>query len=110
MRADGLRGIPQKPRWKGKASGVRLDDVRNHLTRDFKAKAANTKWATDITYISPVILHSGRDRRFERHWVAQLNCGHNQHVRHNPPCQNQPWIITAEGRSQAIREVLYCIK
>jgi hypothetical protein len=21
----------------------------------------------------------------EKHWVAQLECGHNQHVRHQPP-------------------------
>jgi len=21
----------------------------------------------------------------EQHWVAELECGHNQHVHHNPP-------------------------
>lgn len=51
MRAAGLRGIPQKRRWKSKASGVCPGDVQNHLARDFKAAAPNTKWATDITYI-----------------------------------------------------------
>jgi hypothetical protein len=44
------------------------------------------------------------------HWVAQLDCGHNQHVRHNPPWQNRPWVVTAEGRSQALSEVLFCVK
>jgi uncharacterized protein DUF3565 len=23
----------------------------------------------------------------ERHWVAELECGHAQHVRHDPPWQ-----------------------
>lgn len=25
----------------------------------------------------------------EDHWVADLVCGHAQHVRHNPPWQNR---------------------
>ncbi|MET0349673.1 MAG: DUF3565 domain-containing protein, partial [Rhizobacter sp.] len=29
----------------------------------------------------------------EQHWVAQLACGHNQHVRHDPPWQLRPWVI-----------------
>ncbi len=24
-------------------------------------------------------------------WVAELDCGHNQHVRHDPPFQTRPW-------------------
>ena len=24
-------------------------------------------------------------------WVAELDCGHTQHVRHNPPWQLRPW-------------------
>jgi hypothetical protein len=46
----------------------------------------------------------------ENHWVAQLDCGHNQHVRHDPPWQNRPWVVTAEERSQAVGEVLFCVK
>jgi hypothetical protein len=34
----------------------------------------------------------------ERHWVAELECGHNRHVRHDPPWINRPWVITPEGR------------
>ena len=47
----GLKGIPQKKRWKGKRSGQRPDDIENHLARDFRAEEPNTKWATDITFI-----------------------------------------------------------
>ena len=51
MRRDGLRGIPQRRRWRVKPTGTRPDHVRNHLSRDFTADEANIKWVTDITYI-----------------------------------------------------------
>jgi putative transposase len=54
MRDDGLRGIPQRRRWRMKRTGTRPDDVQNHLARDFTADEANTKWVTDITYIRTV--------------------------------------------------------
>jgi hypothetical protein len=44
----------------------------------------------------------------EGHWVADLECGHTQHVRHDPPWQNRPWVITAEGREQFIGVELVC--
>jgi len=25
-------------------------------------------------------------------WVAELECGHQQHVRHNPPMTLRPWV------------------
>lgn len=46
----------------------------------------------------------------ERHWVAELECGHNQHVRHNPPWINRPWVTTAEGRAKALGAELNCRK
>ena len=46
----------------------------------------------------------------EQHWVAQLECGHHQHVRHNPPWINRPWVISAEGRAQALGQTLRCLK
>ncbi len=51
MRDDGLRGIPQRRRWRTKPTGTRPDHVQNHLARDFTADEPNTKWVTDITYI-----------------------------------------------------------
>ncbi|WP_193163804.1 DUF3565 domain-containing protein [Microbulbifer hainanensis] len=44
------------------------------------------------------------------HWVAELACGHFQHVRHDPPWQNRPWVITAEGRKSMLGQTLDCIK
>lgn len=51
MRANGLQGVPQRRRWRHKPSGQRPASVQNHLSRDFNAAAANSKWVTDITYI-----------------------------------------------------------
>ena len=44
----------------------------------------------------------------EQHWVAQLACGHNQHVRHNPPWTNRPWVITMDGRQAMLGHQLNC--
>lgn len=46
----------------------------------------------------------------EQHWVAELACGHNQHVRHDPPWTNRPWTTTEEGRSARLGESLDCRK
>ena len=43
-------------------------------------------------------------------WVAELACGHFQHVRHDPPWINRPWTRTPEGRAAAPGQVLACLK
>jgi hypothetical protein len=43
-------------------------------------------------------------------WVAQLECGHNQHVRHDPPWQLRLWVTTAEGRKSRLGKKLDCKK
>lgn len=42
------------------------------------------------------------------HWVATLACGHPQHVRHNPPFVERPWVVTAAGRAAHIGTDLDC--
>ena len=41
-------------------------------------------------------------------WLAQLSCGHTQHVRHQPPFQSRLWVTTEEGRQSKLGEVLEC--
>lgn len=43
-------------------------------------------------------------------WVADLACGHGQHVRHQPPMTNRPWVLTESGREQHRGEMLNCKK
>jgi hypothetical protein len=44
----------------------------------------------------------------EAHWVADLECGHSQHVRHDPPWQVRAWVITVEGRNERLGTTLEC--
>ncbi len=46
----------------------------------------------------------------ENHWVAELECGHTRHVRHDPPWQNRPWVLTEEGRAKFLGQKLGCVK
>ncbi|MCP4433136.1 MAG: DUF3565 domain-containing protein, partial [Gammaproteobacteria bacterium] len=39
----------------------------------------------------------GYHRDEENHWVAELECGHNQHVRNSPPFINRPWVESESG-------------
>ena len=43
-------------------------------------------------------------------WVADLECGHGQHVRHDPPWMNREWVLTPEGREEHIGRELDCKK
>jgi steroid delta-isomerase-like uncharacterized protein len=43
-------------------------------------------------------------------WVAELECMHTQHVRHQPPFQLRPWVATAEGRTSRVGAPLDCRK
>ena len=35
-------------------------------------------------------------------WVAELACGHRQHVRHRPPWQSRLWTTTLAGRRDKV--------
>jgi len=42
-------------------------------------------------------------------WVAELACGHGQHVRHDPPWQSRPWVIEEQGRRDKLGTELDCL-
>ena len=44
----------------------------------------------------------------EGFFVAMLECGHEQHVRHKPPLVERPWVLTPEGRASRISQMLDC--
>ena len=45
----------------------------------------------------------------EGDWVAELSCGHNQHVRHRPPFQLRPWVTEGTKRTARIGTPLSCL-
>jgi|GEM_PF-179003 len=51
---------------------------------------------------------AGYHRDDEGDWVAELLCGHNQHVRHRPPFQLRAWVLEAEGRMDRVGTPLDC--
>ncbi|PSJ48306.1 DUF3565 domain-containing protein [Zobellella taiwanensis] len=53
---------------------------------------------------------AGYHRDEEGHWVAELRCGHFQHVRHQPPFINRPWVTSAAGRQAMLGMMLNCKK
>lgn len=42
-------------------------------------------------------------------WVAELECGHEQHVRHDPPWQTRAWVVSVEGREFRLGDELNCL-
>lgn len=45
----------------------------------------------------------------ESHWVADLECGHSQHVRHDPPWQVREWVLSEESRRTHLGTPLNCV-
>jgi tellurite methyltransferase len=43
-------------------------------------------------------------------WFATLDCGHRQHVRHQPPFVEREWITTGGGRASHLGEPLNCVR
>jgi hypothetical protein len=44
----------------------------------------------------------------EGHWVAELECGHRQHMRHRPPFERREWVTTPEGRASRLGVEVNC--
>jgi hypothetical protein len=42
------------------------------------------------------------------HWIAELSCGHTQHLRHQPPWQSRAWVLDAEKRQEKIGQSFRC--
>lgn len=46
----------------------------------------------------------------EQQWVAELDCGHNRHVRHLPPFSERPWTQDEAGRTAMIGREVACVR
>ena len=52
---------------------------------------------------------SGFHQDKDGYWVAELSCGHTRHVRHDPPWQQRPWVVTEIGRQEYLGTQLECV-
>ena len=50
------------------------------------------------------------DKDEENHWRAELDCGHFQHVRHQPPLVRREWVLSETGRREKLGAELECVK
>lgn len=44
----------------------------------------------------------------EGHWIADLACGHSQHMRHRPPFIERAWVVTEAGRAAKFGTRIEC--
>lgn len=51
---------------------------------------------------------TGLDQDDDGEWVAELECLHRQHVRHQPPFREAPWVLDAAERAQRVGMPLDC--
>ena len=52
----------------------------------------------------------GFDKDDEGDWRAKLECGHFQHVRHQPPLITREWVLSNEGRNGKLGAQIKCKK
>lgn len=46
----------------------------------------------------------------EAHWVADLECGHGRHVRHDPPFVERPWVLSPRTRAEHLGDSFDCVR
>jgi hypothetical protein len=46
----------------------------------------------------------------EGQWIAELECGHTVHVRHDPPWQVRPWVRDESSRRARLGSALECVR
>ena len=52
----------------------------------------------------------GFHRDAQGDWAADLECGHAQHTRHDPPLSERPWVQSEKGRAQRVGTTLDCVR
>jgi hypothetical protein len=41
-------------------------------------------------------------------WIAELDCGHERHVRHDPPMESHTWVLDEASRRARIGAPIEC--
>src|SRR4051794_33101406 len=89
-------------------SGPRTTTTRRRPTARSRSWcwSRNSAWRKYGDRVEHAIVGFHLDAQGE--WVAELACGHQQHVRHLPPFHLRPWVLEAEGRRQRLGTPLEC--
>lgn len=87
-------------------SAARLVGGRLSYEEGAGGAAASRERPTEVESLKSRITAFRRDE--EGHWVAELECGHRQHVRHDPPLVSREWVLTPAGRRSRIGAELNC--
>ena len=61
-----------------------------------------------VRYVQQAIIGFHQDENND--WVAELACGHGQHMRHKPPFVNRPWVTSEAQRRQQVGQLVDCLK
>ena len=83
---------------------------RGAVDCDYKAEHSGglRRLLAMVIFVKQKII--GFDKDDEGGWRARLECGHYQHVRHDPPLNIREWVLTESGRRNKIGAVLECRK
>lgn len=84
----------------GACPGITFADRTPSISENVSTARSNSQMKQPIV---------GYHQDEEGHWVAELRCGHGQHVRHDPPLQTRAWVMTDEGRASRLGVELDCL-
>ena len=91
-------------------SAGKITDPGSRIAASAALQLRRAKPSPEMNAEIPERAITGFHQDDEGHWVAELECGHSQHMRHDPPWQNRAWVLTSEGRSRFIGVRIECRK
>ncbi|WP_191485660.1 DUF3565 domain-containing protein [Pseudomonas sp. FEN] len=77
---------------------------RTSLNKDSSESELNPDRRPKATPATVIGFHQDQDG----HWVAELSCGHTQHLRHQPPWQSRAWVLDPRQRAEKITQGFEC--
>ncbi|SDV04963.1 Protein of unknown function [Pseudomonas corrugata] len=80
------------------------NEERTSLNKDLPESERNPDKRTCAPRPTVIGLHQDE----EGHWVAELSCGHTQHLRHQPPWQSRAWVLDPTQRIEKIGQPFDC--
>ncbi|MBV4474533.1 DUF3565 domain-containing protein [Pseudomonas sp. B2M1-30] len=80
------------------------NEERTSLNKDLPESEHNPDRRDQLASVTITGFHQDEDG----HWVAELSCGHTQHLRHLPPWQSRAWVLDPVQRIEKIGQPFDC--